>query len=107
MFSANYAENRYELRNFRIVFEKPKKTYLFTQNYRSFTGCNAQKLIKRIIKKSVVCLKMGISEITFLIINWFFNTKMNKKLGYIYREPQIIFQRTACGSRVTVWPPLV
>jgi hypothetical protein len=24
-----------------------------------------------------------------------------------FREPHILFQRAACGSRVAVWPPLI
>ena len=34
------------------------------------------------------------------------STKMKRELGYIYREPQIILQRAACGSRAAGWPPL-
>lgn len=33
------------------------------------------------------------------------NTKMKRELGYIYREPQIILRRAACGSRAAGWPP--
>ena len=32
---------------------------------------------------------------------------MKRELGYIYREPQIILQRAACGSRVAGWSPLI
>ena len=32
---------------------------------------------------------------------------MKRELGYIYREPQIILERAACGSQAAVWPPLV
>ena len=35
----------------------------------------------------------------------FNSTKIKRELGLICREPQIIFQRAACGSRTTVWPP--
>ena len=34
-------------------------------------------------------------------------TKMKREFGYIYREPQITLQRSACGSRAAGWAPLI
>ena len=32
---------------------------------------------------------------------------MKRELGYIYRKPQIILQRAACGSPAAGWPPML
>ena len=35
------------------------------------------------------------------------NTIIKREFGYIYREPQITFQRAECDSRAAGWVPLV
>ena len=32
---------------------------------------------------------------------------MKRELGHIYREPQIILERAACGSQTAGLPPLI